>query len=247
MAAVFEGQSAEVLYNEMREAINKKNHQQMKEIISKKDYLINKVGGNDKRTALHTATMAEDKEALRILLECEDVDTNVKTTHGLTPFLLAAAKGKMVSFEILLADKRVNEKEKDGDDQSALELVEALGQTIKLQEAQKLLRSKSQSESNFSTDEGKLALLIGNCTYQKESGLSNLPGAKRDLKDMQMKLEADGYKVEILANSEDILTGVEEVMEKQPDYSISMLQILYVGKFKLSQMMTFMFMCPRAF
>ena len=46
----------------------------------------------------------EDKVALKILLGQRDIDTNVKTTAGLTPLLLAAAKGKMVSIEILLAD-----------------------------------------------------------------------------------------------------------------------------------------------
>ena len=50
---------AEALFDEMREAINKNDHQQMREIIGNKDYEIDRVGGNDERTGLHTATMEQ--------------------------------------------------------------------------------------------------------------------------------------------------------------------------------------------
>ena len=52
----------------MREAINNNDHQQMRKIIADKDSKVNKVGGVDMRTALHTATMREDRNALEILL-----------------------------------------------------------------------------------------------------------------------------------------------------------------------------------
>ena len=70
MAALFGGakKRLDALYNEMREAINNNDHQQMRKIIADKDCKVNKVGGVDMRTALHTATMREDREALEILL-----------------------------------------------------------------------------------------------------------------------------------------------------------------------------------
>ena len=230
MAALFSGgkKRSETLYNEMREAINSNDHQQMREIIADKDYKINKVGGGDLRTALHTATMREDREALEILLDHQNIDTNKKTSDGLTPFLLAATLGKMVSFEVLLTDNRVNHKIMDSRDKSALELVEALGKKIKTHEAKELLeRRKSRRTHNHK--DGKLAILIGNSKYAQETGLDNLTGAKRDLEAMRSKLRADGYKIEVIENSADMLEDVEKVMTNTSENSVNFLQVLYAG------------------
>ena len=228
MAAFFGGKKrAEALYDEMRAAINDNNHQRMREIIGNKDYMINRVGGKDKRTALHTATMEQNRETLAILLGHQDIDTNVKTSNGLTPLLLAAAKGKMVSLEVLLADSRVNDKVKDIDDQSVLELVEALGKRIKIHQAKELLGKRYQT---LPREDGKLAILIGNYNYKEESGLANLAGARNDLEAMRMKLSADGYRIEVIENSADILEDMEKVMTKPSDHSVNLLQVLYVGE-----------------
>ena len=230
MAAIF-GTNKRDLYNEMREAINSNNQQKMKEIIGRKDYKINKVGGDDMRTALHTATMGEDTKALEILLGNPDIDTNIKTSDGLTPFLLAASKGKMASFEVLLTDNRVDDKIKDGRDQSALELVEALGLKIKSHQAKEFLEKRNKAHPPKAKD-GKLAILIGNYSYKQESGFANLKGAKRDLEDMKSKLRAEGYQIETIENSSDLLSDVEEVMTKTPDNSVNYLQVVYVGELK---------------
>merc|ERR1712079_533101 len=92
---------SEKLYDDMRDAIERKDRQLMSKIIRDRDYQPNHIGGRDGMTALHIATLKEDPEALSILLQLEKIDPNAKMSNGFTPFLLAAARGRMLSFEIL--------------------------------------------------------------------------------------------------------------------------------------------------
>ena len=230
-----EDRVAEALYNNMRTAIQKKDHQHMREIVESTRYDPNRVGGGDQRTALHTAAQLDDKESLLILLGQPTIDTNVRTSKGLTPFLLAASKGKMVAFEVLLNDKRVEVEALDDEDQSALELINSLGKEIKAAKAKELLEKRNKKRQ--SVEEGtKLALLIGNSEYRANNDPKNvaswddLPGAMKDVLDMKARLEADGYQVEVIANSSDILQAVQEVMNKTPVASVTHLQVLYAGK-----------------
>ena len=48
-------------------------------------------------------------------------------SNGFTPFLLAAARGRMLSFEILVGDKRVDVEVVDKDGKKATDLVKAHG------------------------------------------------------------------------------------------------------------------------
>ena len=228
-------EKSEVLFNDMRGAIQKKNYQQMRKIIADPDYDPNRVGTvGDKRTALHTAAHDDDREALAILLEQTSIDTNVKTTEGLTPFLYAASRGKMVSFEVLLNDGRVDVDERDGKDQTALELINSLGKEIKAHKAKELLAGRDKKHLALK-DAIKLALLIGNSEYQGNNAAANavtwddLPGAKKDVTDMETRLKANGYQVELIENSLDILGAVQDVMNKTPVASVTHLQVLYVG------------------
>ena len=181
--------SLEALYNDMRAAIHNKNHQLMQQIIENKRYEINRSGGEDKRMALHTATMTEDKEALAILLSHPKIDPNAKTSKGLTPLLLAAAKGKIVSFEILVADDRVDVNLKDSEDQSVIELANLSGRAIVANQVKELINSRKDTPI---VKDGKLAILIGNCYYKKDTHFDCLEGAKEDLDSMKSKLSADG-------------------------------------------------------
>ena len=49
---------------------------------------------------------------------------------------------------------------------------------------------------------------------------------------MQAKMVAEGYRVEVIKNSVDILTDLEEIMNKTPDGSVTYLQVLYMGEWK---------------
>ena len=218
----------------MRTAIQKKNYHRMKQIIANTDYDSNRVGGGDMRTALHTAAHEDDRQCLLILLEQKSIDTNVRTSKGLTPFLLAASKGKMVSFEVLLNDKRIDVDARDDEDNDALELVHGLGKEIKFQKAKELL-DKRFRESSYVKGTTKMAILIGNSEYQNNQDpkspvtWGDLPGAKKDVSDMEARMLVEGYKVEKIENSLDILEAVQKVMNKTPVASISHLQVLYVG------------------
>ena len=218
----------------MRTAIQKKNYHRMKQIVANTDYDSNRVGGGDMRTALHTAAHEDDRQCLLILLEQKSIDTNVKTSRGLTPFLLAASKGKMVSFEVLLNDKRIDVDARDDEDNNALELVHGLGKEIKFQKAKELLEKSSRDSSVKGTT--KLAILIGNSEYQNNQDpkspvtWGDLPGAKKDILDMEARMLVEGYKVEKIEDSLDVLEAVQKVMNKTPVASISHLQVLYVGR-----------------
>ena len=226
---------SEKLYNDMREAILDKDYQQMKTVIRNRDYAPNRVGAGDMRTALHTAAHENDRESLLILLGQESIDANVKTSKGLTPFLLAASKGKMVAFEVLLNDKKVNRNARDNEDQSALELINDLGKEIKAKKAKELLEKRRNEPSNVKCMT-KLAILIGNSNYRENHDPKNLltwgdlPGAKKDILDMEARMLVEGYKVEKIEDSLDVLEAVQKVMNKTPVASISHLQVLYVGR-----------------
>ena len=209
-------------------ALQKKNYVKMRAIIGDPDYDPNRVGAADQRTALHTAAQAEDLEALDILLQQADIDTNVGTIDGLTPLLLAAAKGKMTSFEVLLNDSRVDEDAMDGRDQTAMDLITSLGKEIKANKAKDLLENRKQKPDATIKGTIKLALLIGNSDY-RNSGWDDLPGAKKDLVDMEARMKANRYQVEVIDNSPDILLAVQEVMNNIPVSSVTHLQVLYVG------------------
>ena len=221
----------------MQKAIQKKNYTQMRAIIEDPDYNPNRMGALDQRTALHTAAHDDNREALAILLEQTNIDTNVKTTKGLTPFLYAASRGKLVSFEVLLNDDRVDVDERDLDDQTAMELINSLGKEIKAHKAKELLAKRDKKPLK---DAIKLAVLIGNSEYQGNNGAANavtwddLPGAKKDVTDMEARLKANGYQVELIENSPDILGAVQDVMNKTPVASVTHLQVLYVGRWSIT-------------
>ena len=88
---------------------------------------------------IHCITSKEDPEALSILLQLEKIDPNAKMSNGFTPFLLAAARGRMLSFEILVGDKRVDVEVVDKDGKKATDLVKAHGKMIVAKRANELL------------------------------------------------------------------------------------------------------------
>ena len=160
----------------------------------------------------------------------------MRTSKGLTPFLLAASKGKMAAFEVLSNDNRVEVDALDDEDQSALELINSLGKEIKAAKAKELLEKRNKKPQSVEEATTKLAVLIGNSEYRANNDPKNvaswddLPGAMKDVLDMKVRLEADGYQVEVIANSSDILQAVQEVMNKTPVASVTHLQVLYAGK-----------------
>ena len=215
------------LYNDMQEAIQAKDYDP--------NYDLDGVGASDKRTALHTAVYEDDAESLGILLEQTKINVNVTTTEGLTPFLYAASIGKWVSFEVLLNDSRVDIDLRDGKNLTALELITVLGEEIQVNKAKELLAKRKETPL-VQKDTIKLAILIANSEYKENKrskdsvSWDDLPGAKKDVTDMEARMKANGYKVKVIENSPDILLDIQEVMNTTPVSSVTHLQLLYVGE-----------------
>ena len=147
----------------------------------------------------------------------------------MTPFLLAAAEGKKVAFEVLHGDDRLDKNARTEKDQSALELINAFGNEVRVKKSMELLAKQGKmAPSNESNT--KLAVIIGNSEYQANSGWDDLPGAKEDVVAMKARLTDDGYQVEVIENSTDFLKDIEDLMYKIPVASVTHLQVLYVGK-----------------
>ena len=51
---------------------------------------------------------------------------------------------------------------------------------------------------------------------------------------METRLKEDGYQVELIENSPDILQAVQDVMNKTPVSSVTHLQVLYVGRWSIT-------------
>jgi len=152
------------LNDDMREAIEQNDHQSMSKIIRDRDYQPNNTGGEGEKesmTALHMATLKEDPEALSILLQLEKINPNAKLSNGFTPLLLAAARGRMISFEILIGDERVDIDARDNENQTATDLVKAHGKMIMAKRAKELLARRSSSSQD---EDGKQAIVASNNT-----------------------------------------------------------------------------------
>ena len=143
----------------------------------------------------------------------------------MTPFLLAAAEGKKVAFEVLHGDDRLDKNARTEKDQSALELINAFGNEVRVKKSMELLAKQGKmAPSNESNT--KLAVIIGNSEYQANSGWDDLPGAKEDVVAMKVRLTDDGYQVEVIENSTDFLKDIEDLMYKIPVASVTYLQVL---------------------
>ena len=153
------------------------------------------------------------------------------TTEGLTPFLYAARLGKMVSFWVLLNDRRVDIDRMVGVNLTALDLITVWGEVpFKAKELfAKLKKTPLDQEDN------KLAIIIVNNEYRPytefHKGIwDDLPGAKIDATDMKARMEVYGYKVIMIKNDPDILGAIKRVMNMTPVSSVSYLQLLFLGE-----------------
>ena len=225
--------SAEDLYEKMRKAIQKGDHDLMWEISEEANYEVNREDRKGLgRVALHTAAQREDQKAVRILLSLPGVDPSKRTKEGLTPVLLAAENGKAEALEALLDDQRVDADECDDKDQTLEEII-ATSRFITNELSRNKTRSvldRFRTRQKQHSEGGKMAIIIGNSIYK--NGMSHLEGAKRDLDEVSAIMEKVQYKVHKVENSEDILADIETVMEGVPDSSITHLHLHYTGNEK---------------
>ena len=222
--------SAEDLYEKMRKAIQKGDHDLMWEISEEANYEVNR---EDKkalgRVALHTAAQRDDQEAVRILLSLPGVDPSRRTKEGLTPVMLASKNGKAEALGALLEDQRVDADECDQEDQVLEEIIKTSRNITSDFERNKTLSiiEKFRIRQRQPSEGGKVAIIIGNSIYK--NGMSHLEGAKRDMDEVSAIMEKVHYKVHKVENSEDILSDIEKVMQGIPDSSVTHLHMHYVG------------------
>ena len=218
------------LFQRMRDAINEAEYDEMESILEERDYSPDAVGAGG-FTNLHTAVNSDDDRAINMLLgQRRQVDSNIKNARGQTPLMLASSKGKIRALGALLADLRVNLKIRDDEDQTAEQMFNCPdGSIIKRAEGRKLFEERER-QGAAAVKGARLAVLIGNSHYQgKGSGLSDLPGAGRDVKEIAALLKTSNYDVKIVMNSENIIQSIMEVMKEIPSGSIQYFQFFYAG------------------
>ena len=211
----------------MRVAIQEKKYEEMKDIIKDHNYSSDAVGLKDLRTNLHIASQLNDSRAVNILLDQRNIDPNIGNSDGMTPLMIASKEGKLEALEALLADVRVDPKRRDDEEKTAKEML-TKGKEITRAKAMKLFEAREQQGAGAAEGD-KFALLIGNFHY-KVTGLDNLPGAKRDVTELETLLKKSDYIVKTVMNSEDILDDIMNVMKDVPSSSIQHFQFFYAGK-----------------
>ena len=97
------------------DAVNGDKVEEVKEILrSNPNLKINWKNEKDNdRTALNSACLNGHDSIVSILLAHPDIDVNLKSTSGYTPFNRARANGKTSCVRLLLHDSRVNPNEPD--------------------------------------------------------------------------------------------------------------------------------------
>ena len=220
----------EQLYQKLYTAITEERYSSMRDIIQQTGYAPDRVSGEDKRTALHTAAQVEDIEALDILLQQDNVDCNVPDLEGLTPAMLAAREIKIDSFERLLEDPRVSVKARTKKNNNCFDLlpVHALSSE---RERFMIAFQAAKNKPNKSTQNRRVAIIIANSDYEESSGFSRLPGAKEDLEKLTNFLKKNSYHIIPIVNAQDIEARVTEEMERlDPSFlPVTHFQLVYSG------------------
>lgn len=213
----------------MQEAIRKKMYPEMQTIADHPDFEVNKQGGGDSRTVIHTAVAKDDRVAIKILLNLPGVDPNIRTSKGHTPLMLSVWEGKLQAMEALLEDPKVDADLEDFEDHTLKEMVNhttVVKSDITKNKALEMLKNVRMKEKRVTMGEN-VAILIANSIYR--NGMNNLQGAKRDLVEMTAILNGVHYAVYVLENVEDILFSMEKTMQKIPEGSVSHLHVHYLG------------------
>ena len=217
------------LFQKMRQAITKKQYREMEDILRDQRYSPDAVGGTDARSNLHTAAQRNDERAINLLLGQRHVDPNIETQDGLTALMVASKSGKLEALEALLADMRVDPERTNHEDQTARDIFFTPdGSTVKRVKAMKLFQDRERRLAVVGK-EAKLAILIGNSHYRKETGLEDLEGAEEDVTEIKALLETYNYTIFTFKDSENLIQDIFGVMEKIPAGSIKYLQFFYAG------------------
>ena len=219
-------------YEKMRRAIQEVDYNVIRTIVQSKRFEINRTGGTDDRTGLHTAVTCDDPEAIDILMSVEDIDPNKKTSEGFTPLMLASKEVRMPALEKLLEYHTINIKARNHQDLKAEDLFPRDATHLQKTKCKILFQLAADRGKGATPKERNVAILIAICNYEESSGMSKLPGTKRDQEEMRIFLEPY-YTVYCISDAKDILNEVEGVMETLPEGSVDNVQFLFSGDLRL--------------
>jgi len=182
-------------------------------------------------TALHFATLTDNADLVRKLLDHDDIQPNIEDKKGFTPVMLASLKGKTNSLKVLLEHPHV---EFDMMDEEGNTLEDLLNQTHLDMSTKKdtLKIFEAAMKRKETKNRKKAAIFVINWKYQDNSHYNNLLGILDDVKIVKEVFKKRGYHVRIVENSKDIDSDVCNLLENDEEFqncARDVFQFIYMG------------------
>ena len=180
-------------------------------------------------TLLHVATKRNNQEAILVLLQCQDIDPNVKNRHGHTPLFEAVKYVKAKALEALLTSERLDLEEEDSEYKTIDDYVTEVrvGEDTK-NYMRNMIRKRRNAEDGADTS-GRHAIVIANSNYSPESKWEPLDGPLTDRDLLLQMFKENHYIVHEVIDTEDVLVSVREVMEKLDRPTLKLVHLAYSG------------------
>ena len=194
----------------------------------KGDFAINHQDENG-YTLLHVATKRNNPEAILVLLQCHDIDPNVKNKHGHTPLFEAVKYVKAKALEALLTSERLDLEEEDGEYRTIDDYMTEVrvGEDTK-NYMRNMIRRRRNAVDGADTS-GRHAIVIANSNYSPESKLEPLDGPLTDRDLLLQMFKENHYIVHEIIDTENVLVSVREVMVKLDRSTLKLLHLAYSG------------------
>ena len=180
-------------------------------------------------TLLHVATKRNNQEAILVLLQCHDIDPNVKNKNGNTPLFEAVKYVKAKALEALLTSERLDLEEEDSEYKTIDDYVTEVrvGEDTK-NYMRNMIRRRRNAEDGADTS-GRHAIVIANSNYSPESKWEPLDGPLTDRDLLLQMFKENHYIVHEVIDTEDVLVSVREVMEKLDRSTLKLVHLAYSG------------------
>jgi len=213
----------------LREAARGGNIEVVDTLLATRGILLNQTNAHG-LTALHFATLTDNADLVRKLLDHSDIQPNIEDKKGFTPVMLASLKGKTNSLKVLLEHPHV---EFDMINEEGDTLEDRLNQTHLDKSTKKdiLKISEAAMKRKGTKDRKKAAIFVLNWKYQ-DRHYNDLLGILDDVKIVKEVFKNRGYHVRVLENSKDIDSDVCNLLEKDEEFkncARDAFQFIYMG------------------
>ena len=155
-------------FKELVDIIRKDDLTRLESETKKGDFDINHQDQNG-YTLLHFAVIRNKIEAIHVLLQCPDIDPNVKNKHGRTPLFESVKVVNANALEALLTSERLDLEEEDSEYRTIdVYVTEAkLGEDTK-NYMRNMIRRRRNAANGADTS-GRHAIVIANANYSPQS------------------------------------------------------------------------------